>query len=349
MMTQIGALPPAQDSTVRTSAVIYEAKIWRGKVQHNCKTGTLVQTTSGDILASWYGGETSEKGYTELWTARYSAGKWGEPVPTFKRDGHNLWNPVFFKTEDGSLALFCRTYKPVGEDTHSYKRDFTHHVMYSKDDGRTWQDHGTLKDISGPTKCTPLLLRDKSWLIPSSEPGDNAQHNSWLMHTKDRGKTWTKIGPILRKDGRGETTEPSLVQTSDKVVHVFLRNRQKAEEARFVLLAQFDPEQKALSIAKPTNVPNPDSGVDAVALPDGRLLMAANPCSKGKSPLSLLLSTDNGQSWKTLFNLQEGTGDFTQPALLLANDGKLHVIYSFWSKETEEKNIKHLIIDVKGI
>jgi predicted neuraminidase len=191
----------------------------------------------------------------------------------------------------------------------------------------------------------PLLLDDGRWLIPSSQPISKDEHHSYLLITDDGLRSWKKLGPILREDGQSKSTEPSLVQTQDKIVHIFMRNRQKEDATRRVLHAQFDPRTDELFVAKPTDVANPDSGVDALALPDGRLVMAANPQTKGRSPLSLLVSTDGGNRWKEVLLLEKGQGDFSQPALLLDSNKKLHVLYSFWSKETQEKNIKHLIID----
>jgi predicted neuraminidase len=179
--------------------------------------------------------------------------------------------------------------------------------------------------------------------MPSSEAVDEESHHSWLLIAKE-GESWRRLGPIAQ-----QSTEPCLVRTRDKIVQIFLRNRQKDAASRFVLHAQFEPQTEELFPARATNLPNPDSGVDAVALADGRLLMAANPCHVGRSPLTLLASRDDGATWQPLFNLQEGAGDFTQPALLEAADGKLHVIFSFWHKETSEKNIKHLIIDTTKI
>lgn len=336
---------PTLDELPHVTPVLSESKLWQGLVQYNCKTGSLVQTSSGDILAAWYGAESATEGNTALWVARLTAGKWSIPTLVRKFEGRNVWNPVFVKKADGNLALFFRVYQPEGDDTHRYKRNFTYYLMHSNDEGKSWSKEVKLPEgITGATKSLPLVLSDRSWLVPSSVPLENDNHRALLLHTLDEGKNWTTYEPIVREDGTEQMTEPVLVQTKDKVVHIFLRDRQKQEEKRRVMHATFDLSTKKASVAVPTNIENPDSGVDVISLPDGRLLMAANPTTKEKSPLSLLVSSDNGVRWERVLDLEQGRGNFSQPSLLLASDGKIHVLYSYWHQENGEKNIKHLVL-----
>ena len=144
-------------------------------------------------------------------------------------------------------------------------------------------------------------------------------------------------------------TEPALVQTAENVVQIFLRNREKEDAGRKMMCATFDPITNEIFAARPTDLPNPDSGIDAVRLPDGRMVLAANPCTKGRSPLSLLISTDEGYSWKPLVTLESGPGDFSQPALLLAKNGFLHVIYSWCPINKAEQNIMHKVVNLAGL
>jgi predicted neuraminidase len=51
-------------------------------------------------------------------------------------------------------------------------------------------------------------------------------------------------------------------------------------------------------------------------------------------------STDNGQTWRPLATLEEQAGEFSYPAIIQAQDGRLHVTYT-WNR----RHIKHLILD----
>jgi alpha-L-rhamnosidase len=47
-----------------------------------------------------------------------------------------------------------------------------------------------------------------------------------------------------------------------------------------------------------TTLPNPNAGIDAVRLPDGRFLLAYNPTARGRERLALAVSSD-GTTWRT--------------------------------------------------
>src|SRR4029078_6394029 len=52
------------------------------------------------------------------------------------------------------------------------------------------------------------------------------------------------------------------------------------------------------------DVPNTNSGSDAVTLKDGKHVMVCNLTTKGRSPLNVVVSTD-GETWKSAVTLEE--------------------------------------------
>jgi predicted neuraminidase len=88
-----------------------------------------------------------------------------------------------------------------------------------------------------------------------------------------------------------------------------------------------------------TNLPNPNSGIDAVTLKDGRQLLVFNNTKKGRSPLNVATSQD-GKQWDVRLDLETQPGEYSYPAVIQASDGRVHITYTFL-----RKSIKHVVLD----
>jgi predicted neuraminidase len=85
-----------------------------------------------------------------------------------------------------------------------------------------------------------------------------------------------------------------------------------------------------------TSLPNPDSGIDAVALHDGRVVLAYNPSQGARTPLWLAVSSD-GRAWRDALVLVDAPGEYSYPAIIQTEDGSLHVTYT-WNR----RRIRHI-------
>ena len=94
-----------------------------------------------------------------------------------------------------------------------------------------------------------------------------------------------------------------------------------------------DDYGRTWSPAVPTAIPNPNSGLDAVRLADGRIVLACNPVPEGRTPLSLLVSADNGETWPVRIDLETGEGEYSYPSIIQAADGRIHIVYT-WRRTT---------------
>ena len=89
-----------------------------------------------------------------------------------------------------------------------------------------------------------------------------------------------------------------------------------------------------------TTLPNPNSGIDAVTMQDGRQLLVYNPTTHGRSPLKVAVSGD-GKEWKDVLTLEDEPGkEFSYPAVIQAKDGTVHVVYT-WKRQ----KIRHAVVD----
>jgi predicted neuraminidase len=76
-----------------------------------------------------------------------------------------------------------------------------------------------------------------------------------------------------------------------------------------------------------------------VTLKDGRHLLVYTHVAKGRSPLNVAVSQD-GQSWQASLVLEREPGEYSYPAVIQANDGRVHVTYT-WKRQ----RIKHAVLD----
>jgi predicted neuraminidase len=83
--------------------------------------------------------------------------------------------------------------------------------------------------------------------------------------------------------------------------------------------------------ARPLDLPNPNSGIDAVRLTDGRFVMIYNHTERGRTPLNLAVSLD-GEHWKPFHALETEPGEYSYPAMVQGSDGSLHITYT-WRRQ----------------
>jgi len=105
---------------------------------------------------------------------------------------------------------------------------------------------------------------------------------------------------------------------------------------------------KTWSALTAIDLPNPNSGTDAVTLRDGRHLLIYNHSAhrateaKGdRFPIDVALSCD-GSRWTHVLTLdsQPLPSGYAYPAVIQASDGRVHVTYTW-----DRKKIKHVVLD----
>jgi predicted neuraminidase len=308
---------------IESAAFIYESAPFP-----SCHASTLVETPQG-IAAAWFGGTHEKHPDVAIWLSYYQNGTWSKPVEVANGIQGNgkrypLWNPVLFQMPGKELILFYKDGPAPDEWWGMLKRSF--------DGGKTWSAAEQLpKDIYGPIKNKPELLADGTLLCPSS-----SEDHDWRLHmefTKDAGKTWTRTDAL----NDGVTTsaiQPSILKLPGGKLQLVCRS-----ENDFVLQSISSDQGKSWSALAPTTLLNPNSGIDAVTLKDGRHIIIYNNTKKGRSPLNVAISSD-GQNWQDIAILEnEPGGEFSYPAVIQAADGKVHITYT-WKR----KKIKHVVM-----
>ena len=297
---------------------------------------TVMETADGDILASWFGGSDEGEPDVAIYTARMTDGKWSAPVEVARHENTPTWNPVLFRTQDAD----------TGDDTVwlFYKfgdspRTWTGAYMSSKDDGRTWSESTVLPTgILGPVRAKPLILPDGTIIAGSS----HESYHSWTSYaevTKDPAGVWARSNPIVIPDHPYGSIQPTIVPFAGGV-RMFVRTRGKG---KIGVSESYDGGRNWTPI-RMTDLPNPNAGVDAVRLQDGRLVLIYNHTPKGRSPLNLAVSKDDGETWTSFLALEVQDGEYSYPAIIQHSDGSLHMTYTF-----KRETIKHVRVPLDEI
>jgi predicted neuraminidase len=99
-----------------------------------------------------------------------------------------------------------------------------------------------------------------------------------------------------------------------------------------IAVADSNDDGKTWTQAHFIAVPNPNSGIDAVRLRDGRIVLVFNDSFDNRTPLDLAISKD-GDDFSIFKTLEDGPGEYSYPAIIQASNGDLLVTYT-WRRVT---------------
>ncbi len=325
-------------SVTNESAVVKSEFIFETAPFPSCHASTIAETKSG-LVAAWFGGTAERNPDVCIYVARQENGQWAPPMQVadgvgFATNRLPTWNPVLFQPKNGPLMLFYK----VGPAPASWWGMLT----TSTDDGKTWSKPARLPEgILGPIKNKPVQLANGDILCGTSTEGNGG----WRVHferTKDFGKTWTATEPVNDSNEIG-AIQPSILFHANGKLQAVGRTRNDK-------LFSISSDDNGMTWGKMTllDLPNPNSGTDAVTLRDGRHLLVYNhntrtgSNNKGRSPLNVAVSND-GIQWSAALVLEDAPdapNGFAYPAAIQTSDGLVHITYTW-----ERSHIKHVVID----
>jgi predicted neuraminidase len=297
-----------------------------------CHASTLAEV-KGELVAAWFGGTREKHPDVGIWVARHDGKAWSAPVEVAngvqdEKTRYPCWNPVLFRPKDGPLLLFYK----VGPSPSRWWGM----VLTSDDGGKSWSKPRRQPDgFLGPTKNPPLQLADGSLLCPSS-----TEDMGWRIHferTDSRAAKWERTGPV--NDGKDfGAIQPAILRHADGKLQALCRTRQKK-----IAETWSKDGGKTWGKLAATALPNPNSGVAATTLADGRHLLVYNHTARGRSPLNVAVSRD-GKTWQAALVLEDQPGEYSYPAVLQTSDGLVHISYTW-----QRRRVRHVVIDPKKL
>ncbi|MDI9470551.1 MAG: exo-alpha-sialidase [Bacillota bacterium] len=319
----------------RTSLVLMEMQhiFEPGRFFEQCHASTLAVLEDGTLLCAWFAGSHEGAEDVAIWSARRdAAGIWSEPTVLAAVPGVPCWNPVLFAHVEAGRELVDLYFK-VGRDIPGWRT----WRQRSADGGRSWSLPELLvADDSfgrGPVRNPPLLTQAGTLLAPASRE-TKTSWDAFVDRSRDGGASWEMV-PILRERAKFRglgLIQPTLWQGTDGRIHALLRST----EGRIFRSVSHD-DGASWAVAWPTGLPNNNSGIAATRLESGEVLLVYNPLAGNwapRSPLSLAISGDDGESWTDLLQLEprEPEAEYSYPAIVTRGD-RVWISYT-WRRRT---------------
>ena len=328
----LATLVPSAPARQQDDAAVVRAEfIYAPGPVPSVHASTIAETKSA-LVAAWFGGRNEGAPDVGIWMSRYTGAAWTtatEVANGLQADGRRFacWNPVLFASPTGTLLLFYK----VGPNP----REWWGMMRTSHDDGATWSEAERLPPgILGPIKNKPFFLHGLLIAPSSTESMDTPP--KWRVRfevSSDLGRSWSSHAPSSNGPTINAIQPAILIHPGERLQAVG-----RTQSGRIFESWSTD-NGRSWSALELTSLPNPNSGLDAVTLRDGRQLLVYNHTSDGRTPLNVAVSRD-GKLWEAALVLESEPGEYSYPAVIQSADGLVHITYT-WKRQ----RIKHVVID----
>ncbi len=303
----------------------------------SCHASSIIEVEPGTLLVTYFAGTREGNQDVGIWTSRGTtqangSTSWEPPQVVHEAPDVPCWNPVLQKARNGDLLLFFK----AGPSPATWSG----FLARSTDGGKTWTDAQILPaGILGPVRSKAIVDEAGRLICGSSVESYNAW-GCWVEITPDDGKTWSKHGPINVPEHPHGIIQASVFPTADGKLALLARSRGIGKLCR----SESSDGGKTWTDAEPIDFPNPNAGADATRLADGRLALIANPVERGRTPLVVAISEDDGQTFDIRLTLEDEPGEYSYPALIQGEDGRIHCTYT-WKRQ----RIKHVSFEPSAL
>ena len=284
--------------------------------------GSICEMPNKQLGAVWYGGTREGAKDVAIFFSKKPLGSsttWSTPKIIVDRASatrelnryiRKVGNPVLFSGPGKQLRLIYVTITLGGWSGSSLN------VKISQDSGHTWTDSQRLTlspffNISELVKGRPLSINMKG------ENNESRDHFAvpiyheclgyfpeilWISFSR---KNQSIIYEKSRMAGGNSFIQPSMAPENAHSATAFYRC---LSPARHIAMARTDDGGQSWSLPKFLDLPNPDSAVDALSLPGGRILLAFNDSPNHREILRLAVSSDRGLNWTRIHTLENLPG-----------------------------------------
>lgn len=184
------------------------------------------------------------------------------------------------------------------------------------------------KRLGWMTRAHPTILSTGRIILPLYSDGFSY---SLMAYSDDEGESWKTSEPL---PGPGNV-QPSVVERKDGSLLALMRDN--GLPPKRLLRSDSKDGGVTWSPVVDSDIPNPGSGAEVILLQSGHWLLISNDVEEGRGRLTLMMSDDEGETWKWRRVLEEdpsGSARYHYPTLAQAADGSIHAVYSHHIEES---------------
>lgn len=243
-----------------------------------CHAANLAFLPDGDLACVWFGGTQEGVSDISAYLSRLPAGSdtWLDPVRLSDDATRSEQNPVLFTAPDGRVWLLYTAQLAGNQDTSEVRR------RISRDGGRTWEAPTVLLSATSRggvfVRQPPVVLPNGRILLPvfncisvSGEKWVGDRDTSSVWSSDDGGRTWDEV---TVPDSLG-CVHMNVVVREDGTLWACFRSRW----ADHVWETTSLDGGRSWASPVPTELPNNNSSIQAVARGDGRVALVFNRSS----------------------------------------------------------------------
>jgi predicted neuraminidase len=338
------AIPPHVQSAAATPS-LREQFIDPKSPHPMSHVASIGELPDGTLVATWYAGSREGAGDVAIYLSSRASGQdgWSPPRAIVTRESaarelnrhiRKVGNSLIFADSAGKLWLLYVTVSIGGWSGSSLN------LTTSADRGVTWAPSQRLTlspffNLAELVKNAPVALSGGGWAVQIyHELASTFPEVLWLDDAAG-GIRATKS----RMSAGWFGYQPALTPIDHSRALALLRDDGSANA---VTVARTEDAGETWSPPQPLNLPNPDAGLDAIRLQDGRLLLAFNDAVNSRENLRLAMSSDEGRTWRRVATLAEEPGaDFSYPFLMQTRSGDVQLVYT-WKRAA----IRHVAFNV---
>jgi predicted neuraminidase len=296
-------------------------------------SSSLAEMPNGDLLATWFAGSSEGLPDVALWSSRKPAGsnEWTKPAPLVDEPGRPEGNSVLFTDSKGKVWLFfVRKYDPKW-DAWDKTKIF---LQTSRDSGYTWTEPRVLEERLGWIIRNGVLeLPGGRLLLPVYTDAEPKRSLMWI--SGDGFKTWEQRDVPVTIPGN---IQPAFVHTGGDTLLMFARHYTVPGK---IFFARSEDMGKTWTKPKKMKFKNPDSGIDAIGLKSGAIVLAYDDSMLVRWPLCIAMSEDKGKTWPFNKTIETEYMEFSYPYLIQTKDGLIHMIYTAYDRQF----LKHAVFN----